>query len=118
MCKGPSGFRALAPVWFPVERFLPESDGGPETGTLMMAAMMSVPSLIVPAPCSVPRSSAAGILGAGADAGPPRGWELRGALTLAASVFAGPLGPIAVGAFALPADAPSWAASWWDARDS
>ncbi len=118
------GFWALALCWLPAAvllqaavRFLPQAGGAPEAGMLMMAAVMSVSSLIVLAPCGLPLAL-----------GCRRLWRLGrrltawwlgvslGALTVAASVFAGLLGPVAIAAFALLASAPVWAASWWLAR--
>ena len=122
--KGARGFWALALCWLPAgvivqaaARFLPQAGGVPEAGTIMMVAIMSVSSLVVLAPCGLPlalgcrrlwrlgRRRAAWWLGAS-----------LGALTVAASVFAGLLGPVAITAFALLASVPVWAASWWLAR--
>ena len=118
------GFWALALCWLPAGvfvqaavRFVPQAGGAPEAGMLMMAAVMSVPSLVILAPCGLPLAL-----------GCRRLWRLGrrqtawwlgaslGALTVAASVFAGLLGPVAIAAFALLASAPVWAASWWIAR--
>ena len=84
--KGPRRFRPLAPVWLLADmlvqaarRFLPWTDSGPEAGTLMMAAMMSVPSFIVQAPGGLSGLSAAEGPGSWNDAGPPVGWGFRSA---------------------------------------
>lgn len=122
--KGQIGFWALALCWLPAgvlvqaaARFVPQADGAPEAGMFMMAVVMSVSSLVVLAPCGLPLAL-----------GCRRLWRLGrrqtawwlgvsfGALTVAASVFAGLLGPVAIAAFALLASAPVWAASWWLAR--
>ena len=119
-----NGFWALALCWLPAGvfvqaavRFVPQAGGAPETGMLMMAAVMSVPSLVVLAPCGLPLAL-----------GCRRLWRLGrrraawwlgvslGALTVAASVFAGLLGPVAIAVTALLASAPVWAAWWWLAR--
>ena len=59
-CKRLREFRPLALVWLSAGtqvraavRFLPETDRDPETGTLMMAAVMLVPFCIVQAPCGL-----------------------------------------------------------------
>ena len=118
------GFWALALCWLPagvllqaVARFVPQAGGVPESGTIMMVALMSVSSLVVLAPCGLPLAL-----------GCRRLWRLGrrqtawwlgvslGALTVAASVFAGLLGPVAIAVVALLGSVPVWAASWWLAR--
>ena len=118
------GFWALALCWLPVGvlvqaavRFVSQAGGVPESGTLVMVAIMSVPSLVVLAPCGLPLAL-----------GCRRLWRLGrrltawwlgvslGALTVAASVFAGLLGPVAIAVVALLASGPVWAAGWWMAR--
>ena len=86
---GPRGVWRLTPVWPPagalvqtVVRWLHETDGGPEAGTLTMAAMMSVPSLVVLAPRGLSGLLAGDGSDAWADAGPPGG-GLRGMLEAA-----------------------------------
>ena len=120
----PYGFWALALCWLPAgvvaqaaARFLPQAGGAPEAGMLVTAAMMSVSSLVVLAPCGLPLAL-----------GCRRLWRLGrrraawwlgvslGAPTVAASVFAGLLGPVAIAVVALLASVPVWAASWWLAR--
>ena len=118
------GFWALALCWLPAGvvaqaavRFVPQAGGTPEAGMLVMAAMMSVPSLVVLAPCGLPLGLGCRMLW---RLGRRRtAWWLGvplGALTVAASVFAGLLGPVAIAAFALLASAPVWAVAWWIAR--
>ena len=118
------GFWALALCWLPVGvlvqaavRFVPQADGAPETGMLMMAAVMSVSSLVVLAPCGLPL--ALGCRKLWRLGRRQTAWWLGvslGALTVAASVFAGLLGPVAIAVVALLGSAPVWAASWWLAR--
>ena len=118
------GFWPLALLWLPVAvvvqaaaRFLPESNGAPEAGMWMMAAIMAASSLIVLAPCGLPLAL-----------GCRRLWRLGyrrvawwlgislGALTAAASVFAGLLGPVAIAVCALLVSMPVWMTWWWLAR--
>lgn len=118
------GFWPLALLWLPAAvvvqaavRFLPESSGAPEAGMWMMAAIMSASSLIVLAPCGLPLAL-----------GCRRLWRLGyrrvawwlgislGALTAAASVFAGLLGPVAIAVCALLLSIPVWMTWWWLAR--
>ncbi|MXW35436.1 MAG: hypothetical protein F4103_16755 [Boseongicola sp. SB0673_bin_14] len=122
--KSPRGFWALALCWLPAGvivqaavRFVPQAGGAPEAGMLVMAAVMSVPSLVILAPCGLPLAL-----------GCRRLWRLGrrqtawwlgaslGALTVAGSVFAGLLGPVAIAVVALLGSVPVWAASWWLAR--
>lgn len=114
----------MALLWLPAAvvlqaaaRFLPEPSGAPEAGMWMMAAIMSASSLIVLAPCGLPLAL-----------GCRRLWRLGyrrvawwlgislGALTVAASVFAGLLGPVAIAACALLVSMPVWITCWWFAR--
>ena len=111
-------------LWLPVAvvvqamaRFLPESNGAPEAGMWMMAAIMAASSLIVLAPCGLPLAL-----------GCRRLWRLGyrrvawwlgislGVLTAAASVFAGLLGPVAIAVCALLVSMPAWMTWWWLAR--
>ena len=122
--KGRRWFWALALCWLPAgvlvqaaARFLPEAGGPPEAGTWMMAAIMSFPSLVLLAPCGLPlalgcrRLSHLGHRQAALWLGVP-----LGVLTVAASVFAGLLGPVAIAVWALLVSIPVWATSWWLAR--
>ncbi len=118
------GFWPLALLWLPagvvvqaVARFPPESNSDPGAGMWMMAAIMSASSLIVLAPCGLPLALGCRKL-----------WRLGyrrvawwlgislGALTVAASVFAGLLGPVAIAVCALLVSMPVWMAWWWLAR--
>ena len=83
----------------------------------MMAAIVSASSLVVLAPCGLPL--ALGCRRFWRLGRPRTAWWLGvalGTLTVAGSVFAGLLGPLAIAAFALLASAPVWGISWWVAR--
>ena len=119
------GFWPLALMWLPAGvvvqaavRFLPETDAPPDPGMWTMAALMAGGSLLVIAPCGVPLAL-----------GCRRLWRLGyrrggwwagialGAITAAASVFAGLLGPVAITVCALMFSLPAWAAWWWLAHN-
>ena len=124
--KGRRWFWALALCWLPagvlvqaVARFAPEAGGAAEAGTWMMAAIMSVPSLVLLAPCGLPL--ALGCRRLSRLGHRPAAWWLGvslGVLTVAASVFAGLLGPVAIVVWALLFSVPVWAVSWWLARNA
>ena len=111
---GRRGFWALALLWLPagvvasaVVRF------GTESAT-WMSMLMSAGSLAPVAPCGLPLAL-----------GCRRLWRLGyrrtawtagvglGAVTVAASLVAGLLGPIAIALYAVTLSLPVWAASWW-----
>lgn len=118
-------FWVLALLWLPTGvalqaavRFLPDSNGLPGAGMWMMAAIMSAASLLVLTICGLPlalgcrRLWRAGYRRAAWWAG-----VAFGAMTVAASVFAGLLGPVAIAVCALVFSAPVWLACWWLARN-
>ena len=77
-------------------------------------SIMSFPSLVLLAPCGLPL--ALGCRRLSRLGHRQAAWWLGvslGALTVAASVFAGLLGPVAIAAWALVVSVPAWAASWW-----
>ncbi len=121
---GRLGFWLLALLWLPagilataVARF--GAGTGPETesASWITMAMMSLQSLIFVAPCGLPLALACRWLwrlGYGRAA-----WASGiglGAVTVAASLVAGLLGPIGILAYALVLSAPVWIAAWWLAR--
>ena len=108
------GFWALALLWLPaglvataVVRFAPEP-------AMWMSMLASAGSLVPVAPCGLPLAlgcrrlwrqdyrRAAWTAGVG-----------LGFLTVAASLVAGLLGPIAIAVYAVTLSLPVWAASWW-----
>ena len=114
---GRRGFWALALLWLPagvvasaVVRF------GTESAT-WMSMLMSAGSLAPVAPCGLPLAL-----------GCRRLWRLGyrrtawtagvglGAVTVAASLVAGLLGPIAIALYAVTLSLPVWASWWWLAR--
>ncbi|MDE0458717.1 MAG: hypothetical protein OXI15_15590 [Chromatiales bacterium] len=114
-------FWALALLWLPagviaqaLVRFGPESGPGAEPGTWLATVLMMAVSLAPVAPCGLPLAL-----------GCRRLWWLGyrrvawmagiglGAVTVAASVVAGLLGPIAIALYALVLSVPVWIAWWW-----
>lgn len=118
---GRLGFWLLALLWLPagvlataVARF--GAGTGPETEAFTWITM-SLQSLIFVAPCGLPLALACRWLwrlGYGRAA-----WTTGiglGAVTVAASLVAGLLGPIGILAYALVLSSPVWIAAWWLAR--
>ncbi len=114
---GRRGFWILALLWLPVGvvatavvRFGAES-------AMWMSMLMAAGSLVPVAPCGLPLAL-----------GCRRLWRLGyrraawtagvglGAVTVAASLVAGLLGPIGIAVYAVTLSLPVWAASWWLAR--
>ena len=115
------GFWALALLWLPsgivaqaLVRFLPET--GPQAGAGLSPAMlpMLAGSLVLVAPCGL-------LLALGRRRvwrldyrrGAGWAWIGLGAVTVAASVVAGLLGPVALALYAVVLSLPVWAAWWW-----
>ena len=115
---GRRGFWALALLWLPagvlataVVRFLPGS--GDVSGALLEVLLAGV-GLLVVAPCGLPLALACRRL-----------WRLHyrrlawvagiglGAVTVAASLVAGLLGPIAIAVYAAVLSLPVWGTWWW-----
>ena len=99
-------------------RFLPATDGAPEPAMWGATALIAASSLVVAPPCGLPLAL-----------GCRRLWRLGyrhgawwaavalGALTVAALVFAGLLGPVAIAICAVILSLPAWAAWWWLAHN-
>ena len=119
-------FWSLALLWLPtgvmataVVRFLPGTGEAQPPSMWGMAILMAVPSLVFVAPCGLPLAL-----------GCQRLWRLGfrraawvagiwlGAVTVAASLVAGLLGPIAIALYAVVLSLPVWIAWWWLARRS
>ena len=117
------GFWPLALLWLSAGvaaqaavRFLPDA-GQPGDPHFWQAAMTAAGSLVLVAPCGLPLAL-----------GCRRLWRLRyrraawvagtgpGALTVAASLVAGLLGPVAITVYAIVLSLPVWGAWWWLAR--
>ena len=119
------GFWSLALLWLPAGvaaqaavRFLPAADVAPEAGMWVTAALMSVSSLAVIAPCGLPLALSCRRLW---RLGHRRGaWWVGvalGAFTVAASVFVGLLGPVAIALCAVVFSLPACGAWWWLAHN-
>ena len=115
-------FWALALLWLPagvlataVVRFLPGS--GDVSGAALLEVLLAGVGLLVVAPCGLPLALACRRL-----------WRLHyrrlawvagiglGAVTVAASLVAGLLGPIAIAVYAAVLSLPVWGTWWWLAR--
>ncbi len=115
------GFWALALMWLPagvvaqaLVRFGAET--GPHAGPGLSAAMlpMLAGSLVVVAPCGLPLAlGCRRVWRLGYRRGAGWAWIGLGAVTVAASVVAGLLGPIAIAVYAVALSLPVWAAWWW-----
>lgn len=118
------GFWVLGLLWLPAGimataavRFPPEPGPSSEPAMWITVAVMSLQSLVFVAPCGLPLALAC-----------RRVWRLGyaraawavgvglGAVTVAASLVAGLLGPIGILAYALALSAPVWMVAWWLAR--
>lgn len=115
--QGHTGFWALALLWLPagliataVVRF------GAQPG-FWTSMPMAIGSLVPVAPCGLPLALGCRRLwrlGYRRDA-----WAagaILGTVTVATSLFAGLLGPIAIALFAVILSLPVWAAAWWIGR--
>lgn len=115
--NGRLGFWAPALLWLPagvaasaIVRF------GNEPG-FWMSMPMAMGSLVPVAPCGLPLALGCRRLwrlGYRRDA-----WTaavVLGAFTVAATLFAGLLGPIAIAVYAILLSLPVWAAAWWLGR--
>ena len=116
------GFWLLALLWLPAGvvaqaavRFGPEPAGSP--GAWLAGLAMAAGSLVLVAPCGLPLAL-----------GCRRLWRMRyrraawvvgialGAATVAASLVAGLLGPVAIAVYAIVFSLPAWGAWWWLVR--
>jgi len=116
---GRCGFWPLALLWLPagfVASALLRFGAPTEPGSWLTVLVMSAASLVVVAPCGLPLALACRALWR-------RGYRKSawsagvglGALTVAAGLFAGLLGPVAIAVAAAVLSLPVWAA-WWLAR--
>ena len=115
------GFWLLALLWLPAGvvttaavRFAPEAGPEVEPRMWLWMALMWAGSLVAVAPCGLPLAL-----------GCRRLWRLGyrraawtagiglGAVTVAASLVAGLLGPVAIAVYAAVLSLPVWAAWWW-----
>ena len=118
------GFWPLALLWLPVGvvtttafRFTPEMTPSEMFGVWLPMALMAAPSLIVTAPCGLPLALACrrlwwlGFRRAAWGVG-----VALGAITVAVSLLAGLLGPLAIVVAAVMLSLPVWIAALWLAR--
>ena len=117
------GFWLLALLWLPIGvaaqasvRFLPVG-GSPGDPHLWPVVLTAAGSLVLVAPCGLPLAL-----------GCRRLWRLRyrrvawvagiglGAVTVAASLVAGLLGPVAIAIHAIVLSLPVWGTWWWLVR--
>ena len=119
-------FWLLALLWLPAGlvlqaavRFGGEADGAGAAGMWLMTMLMAISSLIFVAPCGLPLALGCRRLW---RLGYPRaawGWGIGlGAVTVATSVLAGLLGPVAIVVVALVLSLPVWIAGLVLARIS
>ena len=111
------GFLVLALLWLPagvvaqaLVRFLPET--GPQADAGLSAAMlpMLAGSLVLVAPCGLPLAlGCRRVWRLGYRRGAGWAWIGLGAVTVAASVVAGLLGPVAIAVYAIVLSLPVWA---------
>ena len=111
---GRRGFWALALLWLPVGLVSTAVVRFGAEPAMWMSMLMSMGSLVPVAPCGLPLA-----------VGCRRLWRLGyrrtawtagvglGVLTVAASLVAGLLGPIAIAVYAVTLSLPVWAAWWW-----
>ena len=117
------GFWVLALLWLPVGvvaqalvRFLPET-GLPGSPHLWPAVLTAAGSLVLVAPCGLPLAlGCRRMWRLGYRRGAGWVWIALGVVTVAASVVAGLLGPIAIALYAIVLSLPVWAAWCWLAR--
>ena len=119
----PWRFWLLALLWLPVGvaataavRFAPGA-GAAEALMWLPMFLMSVASLVVVAPCGLPL--ALGCRRLWRQGYRRAAWAAGiglGAVTVAASLVAGLLGPVAILVYAIVLSLPVWAACWWLGR--
>ena len=115
------GFWALALLWLPagvvaqaLVRFLPETGIQADAGLLAAMLPMLAASLVLVAPCGLPLAlGCRRVWRLGYRRGAGWAWIGLGAVTVAASVVAGLLGPIAIAIYAIALSLPVWGAWWW-----
>ena len=115
------GFWALALLWLPagvvtqaLVRFLPETGPQADPGLSPVMLPMLAGSLALVAPCGLPLAlGCRRVWRLGYRRGAGWTWIALGAVTVAASVVAGLLGPAAIALYAAVLSLPVWAAWWW-----
>ena len=113
------GFWVLALLWLPVGvvaqalvRFAPGLVEAPGVG--LSGLLMGAGSLVFVAPCGLPLAlGCRRVWRLGYRRGAGWAWIGLGAVTVAASVVAGLLGPVAIALYAIVLSLPVWFAWWW-----
>ena len=113
------GFWALALLWLPagvvvqaLVRFAPGLVDAPGAG--LSGLSMGAGSLVFVAPCGLPLAlGCRRIWRLGYRRGTGWAWIGLGAMTVAATVVAGLLGPVAIAVYAVVLSLPVWATWWW-----
>ena len=115
------GFWALALLWLPagvvaqaLVRFLPETGAQAGPGLSPTMLPMLAASLVVVAPCGLPLAlGCRRVWRLGYRRGAGWTWIGLGAGTVAVSVVAGLLGPVAIAVYAIALSLPVWGAWRW-----
>ncbi len=115
------GFWALALLWLPagvmaqaLVRFLPETGPQADPGLSPVMLPMLAGSPVLVAPRGLPLAlGCRRVCRLGYRRGAGWTWIALGAVTVAASVVAGLLGPAAIALYAVVLSLPVWAAWWW-----
>ena len=95
-------------------RFLPETGPQADPGLSPVMLPMLAGSLALVAPCGLPLAlGCRRVWRLGYRRGAGWTWIALGAVTVAASVVAGLLGPAAIAFYAVVLSLPVWAAWWW-----
>ncbi|MCY4427017.1 MAG: hypothetical protein OXC05_08300 [Halieaceae bacterium] len=113
------GFWVLALLWLPagvvaqsVARLAPGLSEAP--GAWLPGLLMGVGSLVFVAPCGLPLAlGCRRVWLLGYRRAARWAWFGLGAVTVAATVVAGLLGPVAIAVYAIVLSLPVWAAWWW-----
>ena len=115
------GFWTLALLWLPagvvtqaLVRFGAETEPHADPGLSAAMLPMLAGSLVVVAPCGLPLAlGCRRVWRLGYRRGAGWAWIGLGAATVAASVVAGLLGPVAIAVYAVVLSLPVWGAWWW-----
>ena len=118
---GRRGFWPLALLWLPVGvvaqtvvRFGGVSGAAAEPGTWLATVPMMAGSLVLVALCGLPLAvGCRRVWRLGFRRGAWMAGMMLGAVTVAASLVAGLLGPVAIAVYAVVLSLPVWLAWWW-----
>ena len=118
------GFWVLALLWLPagvvaqaLVRFMPETGTQADAGLSAAMLPMLAGSLVLVVPCGLPLAlGCRRVWRLGYRRGARWAWIGLGAVTVAASVVAGLLGPVAIAVYAVVLSVPVWIAWCWLVR--